>query len=53
MHQDVLHNRQTEIMAICGYISEQGKRHNIATPYNDALLAEILAKKKRGINPRF
>ncbi|MFP3350723.1 2-dehydropantoate 2-reductase [Pseudoalteromonas sp. SIMBA_153] len=45
MHQDVLHNRQTEIMAICGYISEQGKQHNIATPYNDALLAEILAKK--------
>ena len=45
MHQDIMHNRQTEIMAICGYISEQGKHHNIATPYNDALLAEILAKK--------
>ena len=45
MHQDIMHNRQTEIMAICGYISEQGKQHNIATPYNDALLAEILAKK--------
>ncbi|WP_213607616.1 2-dehydropantoate 2-reductase [Pseudoalteromonas sp.] len=45
MHQDVMHNRQTEIVAICGYISEQGKKHNIATPYNDALLVEILAKK--------
>ena len=45
MHQDVLHNRQTEIMAICGYLSEQGKLHHIATPYNDALLAKILAKK--------
>ena len=45
MHQDVMHNRQTEIMAICGYISEQGKLHHIATPYNDALLAKILAKK--------
>jgi len=45
MQQDVMHNRQTEIMAICGYISEQGKQHHIATPYNDALLAEILAKK--------
>ncbi|WP_394184739.1 ketopantoate reductase family protein [Pseudoalteromonas tetraodonis] len=45
MHQDVIHNRQTEIMAICGYISEQGKLHHIATPYNDALLAKILAKK--------
>ncbi len=45
MHQDVLHNRQTEIMAICGYISEQGKLHHIATPYNDALLAKILSKK--------
>ncbi|HAG40480.1 MULTISPECIES: ketopantoate reductase family protein [unclassified Pseudoalteromonas] len=45
MHQDVAHNRQTEIDAICGYISQQGKRLNISTPLNDALLAKIKAKK--------
>lgn len=45
MQQDVAHNRATEIMAICGYISEQGKLHNIKTPFNDELLAKIAAKK--------
>ncbi|NYR12832.1 2-dehydropantoate 2-reductase [Pseudoalteromonas sp. MIP2626] len=45
MQQDVTHNRATEIMAICGYISEQGKLHNIKTPFNDELLAKIEAKK--------
>lgn len=45
MHQDVANNRQTEIDAICGYISKQGKRLSINTPLNDALLAKIQAKK--------
>ena len=45
MQQDAAHNRSTEIMAICGYISEQGKLYNIKTPYNDDLLAKIQAKK--------
>lgn len=45
MHQDVIHNRQTEITAICGYISEQGRRLNINTPLNNELLAKIKAKK--------
>ena len=43
--QDILHDRPTEIMSICGYISEQGKRYNIKTPNNDKLLGKILAKK--------
>ncbi len=45
MQQDIANNRPTEIMAICGYISEQGKRYNIKTPTNNELLAKIQAKK--------
>ena len=45
MQQDILHDRPTEIMSICGYISEQGKRYNIKAPNNDKLLGKILAKK--------
>jgi 2-dehydropantoate 2-reductase len=45
MQQDIAHNRQTEIMAICGYISEQGKHYKVKTPYNDVLLKKIKAKK--------
>lgn len=45
MHQDVIHNRPTEIMSICGYISEQGRRYSIKTPQNNELLNKILAKK--------
>ena len=45
MQQDIANNRPTEIMAICGYISEQGKRYNIKTPANNELLAKIQAKK--------
>ncbi|WMS91625.1 2-dehydropantoate 2-reductase [Pseudoalteromonas sp. HL-AS1] len=45
MQQDIAHNRETEISAICGYISQQGKLHSIPTPYNDELLVKIQAKK--------
>jgi 2-dehydropantoate 2-reductase len=45
MQQDIANNRPTEIMAICGYISEQGKRYDINTPTNNELLAKIQAKK--------
>ncbi|MBQ4799605.1 2-dehydropantoate 2-reductase [Pseudoalteromonas sp. MMG006] len=45
MQQDVVHNRTTEIRAICGYIAQQGKLYNIKTPYNNELLAKIEAKK--------
>ena len=45
MQQDIAHNRETEISAICGYISQQGKLYSIPTPYNDELLVKIQAKK--------
>jgi 2-dehydropantoate 2-reductase len=45
MQQDIAHRRPTEIMAICGYISEQGQRYNLKTPCNDALISKIEAKK--------
>jgi 2-dehydropantoate 2-reductase len=41
MHQDVMHCRDTEISAICGYISQQGKELGIKTPYNDAIFLKI------------
>lgn len=47
MHQDFHHQRETEVMAICGYICQQGQKFNIATPHNSALLAAILDTKKR------
>ncbi|WP_372760364.1 ketopantoate reductase family protein [Pseudoalteromonas sp.] len=45
MQQDIAHNRTSEIAAICGYISEQGKRYKVKTPYNDMMLMKIEAKK--------
>lgn len=45
MHQDVINNRATEIMAICGYIRQQGELFNIKTPYNDDVFTKIEAKK--------
>ena len=45
MHQDFHHHRDTEIMAICGYICQQGELLGINTPYNDALLNAINHKK--------
>ena len=41
MQQDMSHNRKTEIEAMCGYISQQGKLLAIKTPYNDALLHDV------------
>ena len=45
MQQDIAHNRETEISAICGYISQQGKLHSIPKPYNDEMIVKIQAKK--------
>lgn len=42
MQQDMVHNRQTEIEAMCGFISEQGKLLAIKTPCNDELLYKVL-----------
>lgn len=47
MHQDFHHQRETEVMAICGYICQQGQKLNIDTPYNGALLTAIFDTKKR------
>ncbi|BBN82875.1 2-dehydropantoate 2-reductase [Pseudoalteromonas sp. A25] len=43
MAQDVTHNRETEINAICGYIVELGEKHHIATPMNTSMLHTIRA----------
>lgn len=45
MHQDFHHQRETEIMAICGYIYQQGKLLGISTPHNKSLLFAITHKK--------
>ena len=39
--QDVLKGRRTEIDYLNGYVSEQGRRAGVATPFNDAIVAEI------------
>ncbi|GGI72491.1 2-dehydropantoate 2-reductase [Shewanella gelidii] len=41
MHQDVHHQRQTEIAAINGYIVLRAQTHQIDTPVNTKLLGEI------------
>ncbi|WP_394204684.1 ketopantoate reductase family protein [Shewanella waksmanii] len=43
MHQDIYHQRMTEIEAINGYVSAKGKVYGIATPTNDEMLAQITA----------
>ncbi|KAF7768748.1 2-dehydropantoate 2-reductase [Pseudoalteromonas citrea] len=42
MAQDVFHNRETEIDAICGYITRRGVHHGIHTPYNRSMLEQLL-----------
>lgn len=41
MHQDVAHQRQTEIKTINGFLCEQARQQRIATPLNDDLLNQI------------
>ncbi len=41
MLQDVRNKRPTEIEAITGAVIKEGKRLNIATPYNDAIYKQI------------
>ncbi len=43
MHQDVKHGRQTEILAINGYVCQRAKVHNIKVPENEALMNEVIA----------
>ena len=44
MQQDISHNRESEIDAICGYVCEQGAKLGIKTPYNQAMLSMIKIK---------
>ena len=41
MHQDVSHNRQTEIDSINGFIVQQAKTHNIAVPTNQQIIEQV------------
>jgi len=45
MHQDIMHNRPTEIDAMCGYICQQAELFGIKTPYNQYYLDVIRHKK--------
>lgn len=46
MLQDVRKHRNTEIDAINGAISALGRKHNIATPHNDAIISQIKTIEK-------
>lgn len=39
--QDVLKGRRTEIDALNGYVSEQGRRVGVKTPFNDAIVEAV------------
>lgn len=41
MHQDIYHQRKTEIDAINGYLIARARHHGIATPYNDHVYQEV------------
>ncbi|MEF3021533.1 2-dehydropantoate 2-reductase [Vibrio mimicus] len=41
MHQDVFHQRPTEIDFITGYVVRKGEQHGIATPTNNQLYHQI------------
>ncbi|KQB09614.1 2-dehydropantoate 2-reductase [Vibrio metoecus] len=41
MHQDVFHQRPTEIDFITGYVVRKGEQHGIATPVNNQLYQQI------------
>ncbi|MEF2522543.1 2-dehydropantoate 2-reductase [Vibrio mimicus] len=41
MHQDVFHQRPTEIDFITGYVVRKGEQHDIATPANSLLYHQI------------
>ena len=45
MHQDIAHNRATEIDAMCGYICQQAELLGIKTPKNQYYLDKIRHKK--------
>jgi len=46
MWQDLHAGRRTEIDAINGAVSALGRKHGIATPYNDEIVAQVRALEK-------
>lgn len=43
--QDILSEKQTEILIINGAVSKAGRAHNIPTPYNDLIVQLVSAKQ--------
>jgi 2-dehydropantoate 2-reductase len=41
--QDVLKGRRTEIEYLNGYVSEQGRKVGVPTPFNDAIVRVVLS----------
>ncbi|EGM70904.1 2-dehydropantoate 2-reductase [Shewanella sp. HN-41] len=53
MHQDIAHQRRTEIDQINGYICERAKAHNLSAPANTkvwGLVKQLEAEHHRGIS---
>ncbi len=51
MLQDIEAKRKTEVEIFAGYLSELGKKHNIATPYNDICCELISAIDEKNSLP--
>ena len=50
MLQDLEHGRKTEVAMINGYVSQVGRAHGIATPFNNTVV-EIVQRVERGQLP--
>jgi 2-dehydropantoate 2-reductase len=50
MLQDLEHGKPTEVDALVGYVSSQGKRYGLPTPTCDFLTALVKFKEARGFN---
>jgi 2-dehydropantoate 2-reductase len=48
MLQDIENSKPTEVDAFTGYISEQGRRYNVPTPYCDLLSGLVRFKERQG-----
>jgi 2-dehydropantoate 2-reductase len=49
--QDVMKGRRTEVDALNGYVCEQGRKHGVPTPFNDAVVRLIHAHGVGGLKP--
>src|SRR5262245_6625714 len=50
MLQDVMRGRRTEIDQLNGYVSEQGRRAGVKTPFNDAIV-QLFHERGAGASP--